>query len=155
MLIFFSRIEGRGKSVVCEAVVPAHVVKTILKTTVPALVELNVSKNLVGSAMAGSVGGNNAHAANVVAAIFLACGQVCVQTTFLIFTTSPSVLQIKLLWLYFHLMVNFTGCISDLVLFQMPLFTKCMRGYVFLLSIVIMRLKITLLNFAGCCTSCW
>lgn len=52
--------------------------KTILKTTVPALVELNISKNLVGSALAGSVGGNNAHAANVVAAIFLACGQVSV-----------------------------------------------------------------------------
>lgn len=66
----------------CEAVVSAHVVKTILKTTVPALVELNVSKNLVGSAMAGSVGGNNAHAANVVAAIFLACGQVCVIRTY-------------------------------------------------------------------------
>ena len=76
-------------------------VKTILKTTVPALVELNVSKNLVGSAMAGSVGGNNAHAANVVAAIFLACGQVCVQTNFLTFTISPSSLQTKPLWLYF------------------------------------------------------
>ena len=61
LLIFFSRIEGRGKSVVCEAVVPAHVVKTILKTTVPALVELNVSKNLVGSAMAGSVEIGRAH----------------------------------------------------------------------------------------------
>lgn len=62
----------------CEATVSAHIVKTILKTTVPALVELNISKNLVGSALAGSVGGNNAHAANVVAAIFLACGQVSV-----------------------------------------------------------------------------
>ena len=71
-------------------------VKTILKTTVPALVELNVSKNLVGSAMAGSVGGNNAHAANVVAAIFLACGQVCVPTTFVMFAVSPTFLQIKL-----------------------------------------------------------
>lgn len=59
-----------------EAVIPAHIVKTVLKTTVPALVELNISKNLVGSALAGSIGGNNAHAANVVAAIFIACGQV-------------------------------------------------------------------------------
>ena len=41
-----------------------------------ALVDLNISKNLVGSAMAGSLGGFNAHAANVVTAIFIATGQV-------------------------------------------------------------------------------
>lgn len=40
------------------------------------LVKLNISKNLVGSAHAGAIGGNNANAANVVAAIFLATGQV-------------------------------------------------------------------------------
>jgi hydroxymethylglutaryl-CoA reductase (NADPH) len=39
------------------------------------MVELNVNKNLIGSAMAGSIGGFNAHAANIVAAIFLATGQ--------------------------------------------------------------------------------
>ena len=38
--------------------------------------ELNISKNLVGSAMAGSIGGFNAHAANIVTAIFIATGQV-------------------------------------------------------------------------------
>ena len=38
--------------------------------------DLNVCKNLVGSAMAGSVGGFNTHAANVVCAIFIATGQV-------------------------------------------------------------------------------
>lgn len=48
----------------------------VLKSSAGALVELNISKNLVGSAMAGSVGGFNAHAANIVAAIFIACGQV-------------------------------------------------------------------------------
>lgn len=48
----------------------------ILKTTTEALVEVNISKNLVGSAMAGSIGGYNAHAANLVAAIYIACGQV-------------------------------------------------------------------------------
>lgn len=46
-----------------------------LKTTIEALVELNTSKNLVGSAMAASIGGFNAHAANIVAAVFLATGQ--------------------------------------------------------------------------------
>lgn len=68
-------IEGRGKSVVAEAVVPGSVVKTVLKTTTEALVRLNIRKNLVGSAMAGSVGGFNAHAANILTAIFLATGQ--------------------------------------------------------------------------------
>lgn len=48
----------------------------VLKTTTEALVEVNISKNLVGSAMAGSIGGFNAHAANLVAAIYIACGQV-------------------------------------------------------------------------------
>lgn len=74
--IFHYRLEGRGKSVVCEAVIPAHIVEKLLKTTVQALVDLNISKNLVGSAMAGSIGGFNAHAANIVTAIFIATGQV-------------------------------------------------------------------------------
>jgi hydroxymethylglutaryl-CoA reductase (NADPH) len=38
-------------------------------------VELNISKNLVGSSMAGSIGGFNAHAANIVTAIYIATGQ--------------------------------------------------------------------------------
>ena len=76
-----TRIEGRGKSVVCEAIVPSQVVTTMLKTSVAALVDLNINKNLVGSAMAGSVGGFNAHAANTVTAIFIATGQVRPTTT--------------------------------------------------------------------------
>ena len=68
-------IEGRGKSVVAEAVIPGTVVKSVLKTSIGALCNLNVKKNLVGSAMAGSVGGFNAHAANILTAIFLATGQ--------------------------------------------------------------------------------
>jgi len=68
-------IDGRGKSVVAEAIIPGDVVRTVLKTSVDALVELNIAKNLVGSAMAGAMGGFNAHAANIVAAIFLATGQ--------------------------------------------------------------------------------
>lgn len=47
----------------------------VLKTTVFALTELNASKNLVGSAMAGAIGGFNAHAANIVTAMFIATGQ--------------------------------------------------------------------------------
>jgi hydroxymethylglutaryl-CoA reductase (NADPH) len=68
-------IEGRGKSVVCEVVLSGHVIVETLKCTVQSLVELNAAKNLVGSSLAGSIGGNNAHAANIVAAVFLATGQ--------------------------------------------------------------------------------
>ena len=68
-------IDGRGKSVVAEAIIPADVVKSVLKSDVDALVELNMTKNLIGSAMAGSIGGFNAHASNIVTAIFLATGQ--------------------------------------------------------------------------------
>jgi hypothetical protein len=39
------------------------------------MVDVAYRKNLVGSAMAGALGGFNAHAANVVAAVFLATGQ--------------------------------------------------------------------------------
>jgi len=66
--------------VVCEAVVPADVVSSVLKTTVHALVDVNISKNLIGSAVAGSIGGFNAHAANIVTAIFIATGQVGVYS---------------------------------------------------------------------------
>lgn len=69
-------IEGRGKSVCAEAIIPAVVVHKVLKCGVSELVRLNTRKNLVGSAMAGvSVGGFNAQAANIVAAIFIATGQ--------------------------------------------------------------------------------
>jgi len=68
-------IEGRGKSVVIEATIPKSVVRSTLKTSVPAIVEANVNKNLIGSAMAGVVGGFNAHASNNVTAVFLATGQ--------------------------------------------------------------------------------
>lgn len=68
-------VNGRGKSVVAEVLLPRAVVENVLKTTIPELVKLNVAKNLVGSALAGSIGGNNAHAANVVTAVFLATGQ--------------------------------------------------------------------------------
>jgi len=68
-------LEGRGRSVVCDAVIKGEVVEKLLKTSVAALVDINLAKNLVGSAMAGSVGGFNAHAANIVTAVFLATGQ--------------------------------------------------------------------------------
>lgn len=68
-------IEGRGKSVAVDCTIPGDIVKNVLKTSVAALVKLNQSKNLVGSAVAGSIGGFNAHASNIVTACFLATGQ--------------------------------------------------------------------------------
>jgi hydroxymethylglutaryl-CoA reductase (NADPH) len=68
-------IEGRGKSVIAEVVLPASIVSSVLKTNIPDLCRVAVKKNLIGSSVAGSIGGNNAHAANVVTGIFLATGQ--------------------------------------------------------------------------------
>jgi hydroxymethylglutaryl-CoA reductase (NADPH) len=67
-------VQGRGRSVVCEAFIPAEVVRSVLKTTPDAMIKVNINKNLVGSAVAGALGGFNAHAANIVAAVFLATG---------------------------------------------------------------------------------
>ena len=67
-------INGRGKTVVAEVTVPKDIVESKLHTTVDAFVETNTRKNLIGSAMAGSLG-FNAHAANMVAALYIATGQ--------------------------------------------------------------------------------
>ncbi|MBN2488676.1 MAG: hydroxymethylglutaryl-CoA reductase (NADPH) [Methanosarcinaceae archaeon] len=67
-------ILGRGKTVVSEVTVPKDVVEKKLKSTPEAMVDVNYRKNLLGSARAGSLG-FNAHAANVIAAMYLACGQ--------------------------------------------------------------------------------
>ncbi|VDM50483.1 unnamed protein product [Toxocara canis] len=72
-------IKGRGKSVVSEAVLPASVVRNVLKTDVDSMCRLAESKLLIGSSMAGTIGGWNAHAANIVAAMFLATGQDAAQ----------------------------------------------------------------------------
>ncbi|MCL2890556.1 MAG: hydroxymethylglutaryl-CoA reductase (NADPH) [Methanomassiliicoccaceae archaeon] len=71
---WINSLEGRGKTVLAEAVIPADIVAKKLHTTVDAIVETNTRKNLTGSAMAGSIG-FNAHAANMVAALYIATGQ--------------------------------------------------------------------------------
>ncbi|AFZ72334.1 hydroxymethylglutaryl-CoA reductase (NADPH) [Natronobacterium gregoryi] len=67
-------VEGRGRSVTADVLIPGDVVEDRLHTTPEAIAEANTRKNLTGSAKAGSLG-FNAHAANVVAAAFLATGQ--------------------------------------------------------------------------------
>jgi hydroxymethylglutaryl-CoA reductase (NADPH) len=71
-------VEGRGRSVTADVLVPREVVEKRLHTTPEAVAEVNTRKNLVGSAKAGSLG-FNAHVANVVAAMFLATGQDAAQ----------------------------------------------------------------------------
>ncbi|GJV30820.1 3-hydroxy-3-methylglutaryl coenzyme A reductase 2 [Tanacetum coccineum] len=60
------------ESVVCEAVIKEEVVSKVLKTTVLALVELNMLKNLMGYIMAVALGGFNAQASKIVSAVYLA-----------------------------------------------------------------------------------
>ncbi|NYB52517.1 MAG: hydroxymethylglutaryl-CoA reductase (NADPH) [Methanobacteriaceae archaeon] len=67
-------IEGRGKTVVAEIVIPGEVVEEKLKTNVQSIVEVNLAKNMIGSAVSGSMG-FNAHYANMIGALFLATGQ--------------------------------------------------------------------------------
>ncbi|KKG07481.1 hydroxymethylglutaryl-CoA reductase (NADPH) [Methanosarcina sp. 2.H.A.1B.4] len=69
-----STILGRGKTVVAEVTIPEEVVEKTLKCTPESMFEVNYSKNLLGSARAGAMG-FNAHAANIIAAVYLACGQ--------------------------------------------------------------------------------
>jgi hydroxymethylglutaryl-CoA reductase (NADPH) len=71
-------VEGRGRSVTADVLIPRAVVEEKLHTTPEAIAEINTRKNLVGSAKAGSFG-FNAHVANVVAAMFLATGQDAAQ----------------------------------------------------------------------------
>ncbi|WP_122088875.1 hydroxymethylglutaryl-CoA reductase (NADPH) [Halalkalicoccus subterraneus] len=71
-------IEGRGRSVTADVTIPREVVEERLHTTPEAIAEANTRKNLIGSAKAGALG-FNAHAANTVAAAFLATGQDAAQ----------------------------------------------------------------------------
>lgn len=67
-------ILGRGKTVIADTTIPAKIVEEKLKCKPETMAEVNYRKNLLGSARAGALG-FNAHSANIVAALFLACGQ--------------------------------------------------------------------------------
>lgn len=67
-------IEGRGKTVVAEIIIPAEIVEKKLKTTAKSIAEVNQAKNMIGSAISGSMG-FNAQYANMIGALFLATGQ--------------------------------------------------------------------------------
>jgi hydroxymethylglutaryl-CoA reductase (NADPH) len=65
--------------VVAEALLSEARVRADLRTTSDDLIRVNVDANLVGSAVPGAAGGCNAHAANVVAAVYLATRQDIAQ----------------------------------------------------------------------------
>lgn len=67
-------IEGRGKTVSAGVFLSDELVSSVFKTNAATLTDVNTRKNLIGSARAASLG-FNAQAANVVAAMFIACGQ--------------------------------------------------------------------------------
>jgi hydroxymethylglutaryl-CoA reductase (NADPH) len=67
-------ILGRGKTALADATIPRDIVESKLKVTPEELTEAAYRKNLLGSAMALSYG-FNAHAANILAAIYIATGQ--------------------------------------------------------------------------------
>jgi len=69
-----NEILGRGKTVVAGVNLPGDLVSDVFKTDAATMAEVNYRKNLIGSARAGSLG-YNAQAANIVAALFIACGQ--------------------------------------------------------------------------------
>lgn len=67
-------ILGRGKYVTAETRISKDIFKKYFKTDADSVVELNIYKNYMGSALSGSYG-FNAHFANMIAALFIATGQ--------------------------------------------------------------------------------
>jgi len=67
-------IRGRGKSVIAEAIIPRETVEKRLHASTESIVETSIRKNLVGSSISVTLGAN-AHAANMLAALYIATGQ--------------------------------------------------------------------------------
>jgi hydroxymethylglutaryl-CoA reductase (NADPH) len=72
-------LEGRGKTIVAEALIKDEVLEKMFKANKKNIHNLNYIKNWIGSARAGSMTHFNAHFANIVTAIFLATGQDVAQ----------------------------------------------------------------------------
>ncbi|TSC57986.1 MAG: hydroxymethylglutaryl-CoA reductase (NADPH) [Candidatus Peregrinibacteria bacterium Greene0416_19] len=65
---------GRGYEVNAQATIPKGVIEGVLKSTPEALLDVSRAKLEIGSRLAGAVG-RNLHAANIIAALYLATGQ--------------------------------------------------------------------------------
>ncbi len=71
---FINQLLGRGYSAQAEVFLSEEILRDVLKTNTKALLKTHVSKNLMGSNLAGS-SSFNMQFANVVAAFYLATGQ--------------------------------------------------------------------------------
>jgi len=65
---------GRGYEVTASAMIPSSVITDVLKTTPEAMLAVADAKLRIGSKLAGAIGAN-LHAANIIAALYLATGQ--------------------------------------------------------------------------------
>ena len=65
---------GRGYEVTASALIPSSVIASVLKTTPEAMLAVAEAKLNTGSKLAGAIGAN-LHAANIIAALYLATGQ--------------------------------------------------------------------------------
>ncbi len=72
-------LHGRGKTVVAEALIPESVIKNVLKSDAALIHDVNLRKNWLGGARAGTMFQFNAHFANIITAIFIATGQDVAQ----------------------------------------------------------------------------
>lgn len=70
---------GRGYEVIAEVLLTDTVIRTILKTTPQNMLAVADAKLKTGSRLAGAIGAN-LHAANIVAALYLATGQDAAHT---------------------------------------------------------------------------
>ncbi|QKQ99303.1 hydroxymethylglutaryl-CoA reductase (NADPH) [Metallosphaera tengchongensis] len=70
---------GRGKTVVAETIISSEILKKELRTTAEKILDVNLRKNWLGGARAGTIFQYNAHFANIIAAIFIATGQDVAQ----------------------------------------------------------------------------
>ena len=69
-----TRDRGRGYEVTATATISEAIIRSVLKTTPEVLLEVAHAKLEVGSEIAGALG-KNCHAANIIAALYLATGQ--------------------------------------------------------------------------------
>ncbi|MEK7156190.1 MAG: 3-hydroxy-3-methylglutaryl-CoA reductase [Patescibacteria group bacterium] len=69
-----TKTKGRGYRVSVEATLPEKVIREVLRSSTDALLKTARAKLEIGSVVAGALG-NNLHAANIVAALYLATGQ--------------------------------------------------------------------------------
>ena len=76
---FTNWILGRGKHVTSEAFIHKDILYKKLNIDYNHLIQLNYNKNIIGSALAGTIGGYNAHSANIISALFLSTGQDIAQ----------------------------------------------------------------------------